>query len=75
MDLSEVGVMQAGELAESLEEEGVDVIIASPFKRATRTAHLVAESLGKKVYIEEGVTEWLTPSLVGEACYTPPTTT
>ena len=25
------------------------------------------------MFIEEGLTEWLTPSLVGEACYHPPT--
>ena len=46
-------------------------IYASPFIRATHTAHLVAEKLNLKVYIEDGISEWVTPDLLGKDRYVP----
>jgi broad specificity phosphatase PhoE len=39
--LNEVGIQQANALAEQLKNEKIDIIISSPFKRATQTAEMV----------------------------------
>jgi broad specificity phosphatase PhoE len=40
------------------------VVYASPFLRTTETAHRIAQACGCPVHIEEGLTEWQTPSLL-----------
>ena len=66
----------AHELGQYLQRENADVkhIFTSPFKRALHTAVLVCKDVGlPKVNLEDGITEWQTPSLVGkEAPYQPP---
>eukprot|EP00591_Stephanopyxis_turris_P003652 CAMPEP_0195524008 /NCGR_PEP_ID=MMETSP0794_2-20130614/23602_1 /TAXON_ID=515487 /ORGANISM="Stephanopyxis turris, Strain CCMP 815" /LENGTH=233 /DNA_ID=CAMNT_0040654143 /DNA_START=169 /DNA_END=870 /DNA_ORIENTATION=+ len=42
------------------------IVFASPFLRTTHTADIIARRLKARVCIEEGLTEWLTPSLVME---------
>eukprot|EP00814_Leptocylindrus_danicus_P007708 CAMPEP_0116021564 /NCGR_PEP_ID=MMETSP0321-20121206/10464_1 /TAXON_ID=163516 /ORGANISM="Leptocylindrus danicus var. danicus, Strain B650" /LENGTH=244 /DNA_ID=CAMNT_0003492463 /DNA_START=92 /DNA_END=826 /DNA_ORIENTATION=+ len=68
------GIIHAQSLAERLKgsEEGVEPkrIFASPFIRATHTAHIIARYLGLKVHVEDGIMEWLTPDLVGKEHYT-----
>jgi broad specificity phosphatase PhoE len=68
MALSGEGVRAAHELAQHLQREsaGVKHIFTSPFERALHTSVLVCKDLGlPRVNIEDGITEWQTPSLVG----------
>ncbi|QDZ18581.1 hypothetical protein A3770_02p10990 [Chloropicon primus] len=67
MDLSGEGVEAARELARLLRETAaVKHIFASPFKRALRTAVVVCRGIGlSRVNVEEGITEWQCPELVG----------
>jgi len=63
------GIEHAGAIAESIraETEGNPLIIyASPFQRCAHTAHIIAEASSTNVRIEEGLTEWLIPSLLVE---------
>lgn len=47
--------------------EKPEIVYASPFLRTTETAHRIAKACNCSVRIEEGLTEWQTPSLlVGE---------
>ncbi len=57
-DLVPEGVAQIKKVAERLKKDGgVDLIIASPFLRAKRTAEIVGEKLGLKVYFDERLKE------------------
>jgi len=60
------GVEHANCIAKHLSSNEVSpsVVYSSPFLRCSRTAHILAKSLGTRVKIEEGLTEWLTPSLL-----------
>lgn len=58
--LAPVGFEQAVETAERLKDEKIDYIIASPFLRTVQTANIIAERIGKKVVLEDGLSEWLT---------------
>lgn len=59
IELNETGLSQAYELAERTAELGdVDIIIASPMKRAMRTAQAVAERTGLDIVTEPRLTEW-----------------
>lgn len=59
LELNETGTEQAKELAETVAEMGnVDIIIASPMKRALKTAQIVAEASGIEVVIDERLREW-----------------
>ena len=49
VELTEEGRRQAEELAESLTGRGVDVILASPMKRAIETARAVSRRCGVPV--------------------------
>jgi len=62
-------------LSSCLQEDEVQPvrIFASPFLRATHTAHWIAKKLGRKVSIECGIMEWMTSDLIGEDRYTPRT--
>ncbi|KNC52569.1 proteasome 26S subunit [Thecamonas trahens ATCC 50062] len=42
-----------------------DMVLCSPFRRAALTGHVVAKTIGVAMGVEMGLTEWLTPSLVG----------
>jgi len=55
--LTERGRAQARELAERLAGEGIARILASPYRRALETAHIVAERLGLPVVVEPLVRE------------------
>ena len=59
IELNETGLKQADELAERVAQLGdVDIIIASPMKRAMRTAQAVAERTGLSIITEPRLTEW-----------------
>lgn len=59
LELNETGTEQAHSLAEKVVEMGnVDIIIASPMKRALKTAQIVAEASGIEVVTDERLREW-----------------
>jgi len=60
-DLSPDGIEQARRLGRRMAELRADRVIASPFLRAVRTAHLVAEQTGHRVALEPGLGEWMNP--------------
>lgn len=74
MELSGEGVKAAHELGAHLKERNVKHIFCSNFKRALHTAVLVSNDVGlSKVNIEEGITEWQSPGLIGgQTPYKPP---
>lgn len=59
LELNETGIRQAHELAEKIAEKGdIDIIIASPMKRALKTAQVVAEISGSEVITDVRLREW-----------------
>ena len=59
IELDETGEKQALMLAEKIAEMNcIDIIIASPMKRAMRTARAVAERCGLEIITEERLREW-----------------
>ena len=57
--LNETGLAQAKELAEQVSALGdVDIIIASPMKRALTTASIVADRCGLEIVTDERLREW-----------------
>ena len=59
LPLNETGMAQARELAENVEKLGnVDIIIASPMKRALTTAQAVADRCGLEIIVDERLREW-----------------
>ncbi len=59
IELNETGIAQADELAERVAALGdVGIIIASPMKRAYRTASAVAERTGLPIVTDERLREW-----------------
>lgn len=57
IELNENGIKQAMIVAESLKEEKIDVIIASPLKRTRKTAEIIGKKIGCKVIYNEGLIE------------------
>lgn len=69
--LDETGEQQAQALAERIAELGtVDIIIASPMKRAQRTARAVAERCGLDIVTEERFREWDYGAYEGKSRFT-----
>ena len=69
--LSELGLQQAQELAQRLQQEydpGSSrlTIFSSPFRRCVTTADAVADRLQTKIYLEWGIGEWLNPDWMTE---------
>ena len=59
IELNEKGLEQAHELAERIAEMGcIDIIIASPMKRAMKTAMIVSEKTGLTVITDKRFREW-----------------
>ena len=59
IELDETGERQAQELAEKIKELGnIDLMIASPMKRAMRTARAVADKCGISMIVDERLREW-----------------
>ena len=59
IDLDETGEKQALELADRIAGMNcIDIIIASPMKRAQRTARVVAERCGLEIVTDERLREW-----------------
>ncbi|MDY6940725.1 MAG: histidine phosphatase family protein [Cyanobacteriota bacterium] len=59
--LSDDGEVQARELGDRLQPEGITHIFASPFLRTVQTANYVAEILDLPIKLEWGLCEWLNP--------------
>ncbi|EMS13842.1 phosphoglycerate mutase [Entamoeba histolytica HM-3:IMSS] len=57
--LSSEGIQQAKDLAKRLKHENLDIIVSSPFYRATQTAKFIAEELGIKYVVEPAFGEFL----------------
>ena len=71
IELNETGIAQAQELAEKIKELGcVDLIIASPMKRAIRTAKIVSEHTGISIVTDERLREWDYGEYEGKARFT-----
>jgi broad specificity phosphatase PhoE len=51
--LNELGIQQAGELADQLKNEKFDTIITSPFRRAVQTAEIVNKYHGRAIDIDD----------------------
>ncbi|MCR4640013.1 histidine phosphatase family protein [Ruminococcus sp.] len=59
IELDETGEKQALELADRIAGMNcIDIIIASPMKRAQQTARAVAERCGLEIFTEERLREW-----------------
>ena len=71
LPLNETGRAQALELAENVEKLGdVDIIIASPMKRAQTTAKAVAERCGLDIVTDERLREWDYGEFEGKSRFT-----
>ena len=57
VELTEKGILQAERLGELMKDKDLDIIIASPLKRARVTASYVAEKCGVPVIIDERLIE------------------
>lgn len=57
-ELTDEGRDQARKLGKLLENEGVDVILCSPLKRAQDTATIANEYIGAKIITEDRLAEW-----------------
>jgi 2,3-bisphosphoglycerate-dependent phosphoglycerate mutase len=55
--LSNNGLADAERLTNILENENIDIIISSPYKRAVQTVEGTAKVIGKEVIIEDGFKE------------------
>jgi len=55
--LTEKGVLQAKELAEKLVDKKIDIIIASPMKRAQSTAKIIAEKCQAPIFTDSRLIE------------------
>lgn len=56
-ELTEEGIKQAQELAENLIGKGLQIVFTSPFKRALKTAEVVADKLDIPICIRDGLKE------------------
>jgi broad specificity phosphatase PhoE len=54
----------ATSIASSPVESKPSQVYCSPFTRTVHTAHIIASALGTKLNVEDGLYEWLTPSLL-----------
>ncbi|MBQ6250526.1 histidine phosphatase family protein [Ruminococcus sp.] len=71
IELDETGEQQAKTLAERIAELGtIDIIIASPMKRAQKTARAVAERCGLDIVTEERFREWDYGAYEGKSRFT-----
>ncbi|WP_164168573.1 histidine phosphatase family protein [Ruminococcus flavefaciens] len=71
IELDETGEQQAKALAERIAELGtIDIIIASPMKRAQKTARAVAERCGLDIVTEERFREWDYGAYEGKSRFT-----
>ncbi len=71
IELNEQGLAQAHGLAERIAEMGcIDVIIASPMKRAMKTAMIVSEKTGLDVITDERLREWNYGGFEGKSRFT-----
>src|SRR5215204_5619528 len=57
-ELSDEGRRQAGALARWLTDDGIDVMVASPLRRAQETAAPLAAALRREVAIVDGLAEF-----------------
>ena len=57
--LSTEGIQQAKDLAKRLKHEKIDLVVSSPFYRATQTAKFIAEELGIQYVVEPAFGEFL----------------
>lgn len=55
--LSTNGLADAERISKILENENIDIIISSPYKRAIQTVEGVAKFIGKEIIIEDGFKE------------------
>lgn len=58
IELNETGLYQAEKLAERVSELDIDIIIASPMKRAMKTAQFVAEKNNLEIITDVRLREW-----------------
>ena len=57
IELNETGKMQAKEVAKSLEDENIDLIICSPLKRTRQTASIINEEKNIDIIYDDRIKE------------------
>jgi probable phosphoglycerate mutase len=57
IDLSDKGIEQAEQVAAKLTDCKIDIIIASPLKRARQTAQIISDTIGCDIIIEDRLVE------------------
>ena len=57
IELNETGKLQAKETGEKIKEEKIDLIIASPLKRARETAEIINSNFGVQILEDERLME------------------
>ncbi len=60
-ELNETGIQQAHELADSIRNSDkikIDLIVASPMKRAVKTAQIIAETNNLEIVTDDRLREW-----------------
>lgn len=71
LPLNSTGLEQADEFADAVERLGdVDIIIASPMKRALTTAKMAADRCGIEIITDERLREWNYGRFEGKTRYT-----
>lgn len=60
IELNETGLIQAGKLAEQIRNSDlqIDVIVASPMKRALKTAEIIADANCLEIVTDDRLREW-----------------
>ena len=56
--LNETGVLQAKTVAEKIQALSIDVIVASPLKRAYKTAEIIGNKIDKPIFLEQDLREF-----------------
>lgn len=69
--LTKNGEEQAKKVAKELQQQKVDIIIASPFLRTQETAKPLAKALGIEIILDERVAEWNVGDLIGKPSHSP----
>jgi broad specificity phosphatase PhoE len=65
--LSDLGLIQARQLAQRLRHCAITHVFASPFLRTVQTAAAIAEIVDCDINVEQGICEWLNPDWMPQA--------
>ena len=57
IQLNQIGINQANEIRELIEEKDIDIIISSPLDRTKQTAQIINKNMNKKIEYNEKIME------------------